>query len=52
MDGMQSCAVQFRTIKYRPDFDAAAWVIGANIHRRHLSKQQQADLIVAAIEAG
>ncbi len=32
--------------------DVATWVIGLNIHRRHLTKQQQADLIVAAIKAG
>ena len=29
--------------------EAAAHIIGLNIHRRHLTKQQQADLIVAAI---
>src|SRR6476619_8393054 len=32
--------------------DVAAFIISANIHRRHLNKQQQADLIVAAIGAG
>ena len=26
--------------------------MSANIHRRHLTKQQQADLIVAAVKAG
>ena len=29
-----------------------SWVITLNIHRRHLTKQEQADLIVAAINAG
>jgi ParB-like chromosome segregation protein Spo0J len=29
-----------------------AFIIGANIRRRHLDKQQQADLIVAAVKAG
>jgi hypothetical protein len=32
-------------------FDPAAVVIGANIRRRHLTKQQQAQLIVAAVKA-
>ena len=32
--------------------DPVAYVISSNIHRRHLTKQQQADLIVAAIKAG
>ena len=31
--------------------DPAAYVISKNIHRRHLTKQKQADLIVAAIRA-
>ena len=32
--------------------DPAAFVIGANIRRRHLTKEQQAELIVKTIEAG
>jgi ParB-like chromosome segregation protein Spo0J len=32
--------------------DPVAYVISANIHRRHLTKQKRADLIVAAIKAG
>jgi hypothetical protein len=34
------------------DIDPAAYVIGANIKRRHLTKEQQAELIVKTIEAG
>jgi hypothetical protein len=32
--------------------DPVSYVISKNIHRRHLTKQQQADLIVAAVKAG
>jgi hypothetical protein len=32
--------------------DPVAFVISANIRRRHLTKQQQAELIVAAVKAG
>ena len=34
------------------DKDPVPLLISLNIHRRHLTKQQQADLIVAAIKAG
>jgi hypothetical protein len=34
------------------DGDPVAHIISLNIHRRHLTKQEQADLIVAAIKAG
>jgi hypothetical protein len=37
---------------HRHTGDPAALIISLNIHRRHLTKQQQADLIVAAIKAG
>jgi hypothetical protein len=32
--------------------DPVSFIISVNIHRRHLTKQQQADLIVAAVKAG
>ena len=32
--------------------DVAAYVISANIHRRHLTKQEQAGLIVKTVDAG
>lgn len=32
-------------------YDPVAYVIGANVRRRHLTKRQQADLIVAAVKA-
>ncbi len=32
--------------------DVAGWVISANIRRRHLTKEQQADLIVAVVSSG
>lgn len=34
------------------DPDPVSFIISKNIHRRHLTKQQQADLIVAAIKVG
>jgi hypothetical protein len=37
--------------RLRHQQDPAAYVISANIHRRHLTKAAQADLIVAAVEA-
>ena len=43
-----TCQCQILTER---DGDAVAHIIGLNIHRRHLTKQQQADLIVAAIKA-
>jgi hypothetical protein len=32
--------------------DPVAYILSANIHRRHLTKQERADLIVAAVKAG
>jgi hypothetical protein len=48
---MESCAVKYQFVnKSRGpfDFDAVAYIISANIRRRHLTPQQQLDLIVAA----
>ena len=39
-----------QTQTYRGD-DPVGFIVSANIHRRHLTKQQQADLIVAAHKA-
>src|SRR5262245_9542417 len=52
---LKSCAVKWTVVNsrghYPPDFDVAAYVIAKNIRRRHLTKQQQADLIVKAVKA-
>jgi hypothetical protein len=37
-------------LKYRGD-DPAAAVVGLNIRRRHLTKRQQADLVIRAVQA-
>jgi len=52
---LDSCAVKYQFVNSsRPPFtfDAVAYIISLNIHRRHLTKQQQAELIVAAVKAG
>jgi hypothetical protein len=54
---LDGCRVKWEYVNgsrgpFPPDFDAVAYVISANIKRRHLTKQEQADLIVAAIKAG
>jgi hypothetical protein len=41
-----------RIAEFNYSADPAAYVISANIHRRHLTKAQQAELIVRTIEAG
>jgi hypothetical protein len=38
-------------VSYHRSPDPVAYIISANIHRRHLTKQEQADLIVAAHKA-
>jgi hypothetical protein len=42
----------FYSETHLPAVDPVAHVISKNIRRRHLTKQQQADLIVAALKAG
>jgi hypothetical protein len=52
---IDSCAVKWQfenRSRGEFNFDAVAYIISANIRRRHLTKQQQADLIVAAVKAG
>src|SRR5262245_31092874 len=52
---IEGCALKYQYVNTSRgpfDFDAAAYVISANIRRRHLSKAQQAELIVAAVKAG
>jgi hypothetical protein len=51
---IKSCAVKYEYVNTRRgpfDLDVASIIISLNIHRRHLTKQQAADLIVAAIKA-
>src|SRR4029078_1684992 len=52
---LDSCAVKYQFVNSsRPPFtfDAVAYIISLNIRRRHLTKQQQAELIVAAVRLG
>ena len=54
---LDGCRVKWQYVNgsrgpFPPNFDAVAYVISANIKRRHLTKAQQADLIVAALKAG
>jgi hypothetical protein len=57
LEAIERAGVDFRSlgghaIEHLPAVDAVAFVISVNIQRRHLTKQQQADLIVAAVKAG
>jgi hypothetical protein len=48
---IESCALKYQFVNGSRgpfDLDAVAHIISLNIHRRHLTKHQQADLIVAA----
>lgn len=46
-DGTTKCFARYESV-----VDPAVFVISANIRRRHLTKEQQAELIVKTIEAG
>ena len=41
----------FRVLTHSAISDPVTYIISANVRRRHLTKQQQAELIVAAVEA-
>ena len=43
------CAIEAVSIN---EIDPVAFIIGRNINRRHLSKQERAHLIVAVVKAG
>ena len=49
--GIDPSSDSFKEIDTGNGFDLAAYIISLNIHRRHLTKTQQADFIVAAIKA-
>ena len=56
LEAMERAGLSTKCLAWNPDEPewehAAAFVISANIRRRHLTKQQQADLIVDAVKAG
>jgi hypothetical protein len=54
MEAMERAGIEFNQHAHATwdDLDPVAYVIAANIHRRHFTKEQQAQLIVAAIKAG
>jgi ParB-like chromosome segregation protein Spo0J len=55
LEAMERAGIKQKDVwidKHYREGDPVSIIIGLNIHRRHLTKQQQADLIVAAIKAG
>jgi hypothetical protein len=54
LEAMERVGVTLQSwhMRQHGDGDPVAYIISKNIHRRHLTKAQQADLIVAALKAG
>jgi hypothetical protein len=55
MDAMERAGIKFNgadRYNLTHDADVVGFIISKNIRRRHLNKQERADLIVAAIKAG
>jgi hypothetical protein len=51
VDEVRLRAVEHQEIKFRDDADPYAYVISANIHRRHLTTAQKGELIEALLKA-